>query len=227
MHVYSPPLSPYLDVVYEDEHLLVADKQSGLLTVPGRGPEKQDCLVSRVAETRPGANAVHRLDMETSGLVVIALNKESHGRISRQFQERKVWKRYTAWIAGTPMEREGRIDLPLICDWPNRPRQMVDHDIGKTAITDWQVEETHADRTRVTLKPVTGRSHQLRVHMMELGHPILGDRLYAPDDIQALSPRLMLHADALTFRHPATGQELQFTAPSTLLPNGPSETPNA
>lgn len=201
--------------VYVDDSLLVVDKPSGLLAVPGRGPGKQDCLSARVQAHYPDALVVHRLDMDTSGLMVMARGAMMQRILSRAFAARAVTKRYVAVVAGrleTPAQAWGEIDLPLICDWPNRPRQIVDLSLGKPSLTRWRVlaHEAAGRATRVELEPVTGRSHQLRVHMCELGHPILGDPLYAPPGLRALAPRLQLHAASLQLPHPADGHGLAF-----------------
>ncbi|QDP02216.1 bifunctional tRNA pseudouridine(32) synthase/23S rRNA pseudouridine(746) synthase RluA [Thalassotalea sp. PS06] len=213
--VYKPPMTPYLDILYRDDDLLIVNKPSGLLTVPGRLPEHQDCLQHRVQRVLPTATIVHRLDMATSGVMVMALNKPSHVAISRQFEKRQTEKYYLARVFGSVKKDTGEIDLPLICDWPNRPKQMVDHERGKKAITGYQVLEREPQTTLVKLMPVTGRSHQLRVHMLSLGHPIIGDRLYAHPQALALSPRLQLHAKALTLFHPHSGEKMTFETEPT------------
>jgi tRNA pseudouridine32 synthase/23S rRNA pseudouridine746 synthase len=199
--------------LHADGQLLVLDKPAGLLAVPGRGPDMQDCLATRVQRVFPDALVVHRLDMATSGLFLMARGIEMQRRLSRAFEQREVGKRYVAVVAGR-LEGDGVIDLPLAADWPNRPRQVVDHERGKPSRTLWRVPPGHdgGETTRVELEPVTGRSHQLRVHMQALGHPILGDTLYAPAAIQDRAPRLFLHASALAFAHPATGASLQFSS---------------
>jgi len=189
--------------------MLVAEKPAGLLSVPGRLPENKDCLITRLQTAYPDALTVHRLDMATSGLMVFARGAEAHRTLSKAFAERQVSKRYIAVVAGE-LTGEGEVDLPLITDWPNRPRQMVDHDIGKPSLTRWRALESGEGRSRVELEPVTGRSHQLRVHMMAIGHPILGDVFYAPSEIEALSPRLLLHAARLSLRHPLRGEMMDF-----------------
>ncbi len=199
-------------ILYADDHLVVADKPSGLLSVPGRGPDKQDCLVVRVQAEFADALTVHRLDMATSGLIVLGRGPEAQRRLSIAFSDRQVEKRYVAVVAGTLGTDAGEVDLPLITDWPNRPRQMVDHDIGKPSLTRYRVVAREQDRTRVELEPVTGRSHQLRVHMMALGHPIVGDALYAPPEIAAESERLLLHAEHLVVPHPETGVKMAFVS---------------
>ncbi|MBW8880222.1 MAG: RNA pseudouridine synthase [Asticcacaulis sp.] len=193
--------------------MVVADKPSGLLSVPGRGPDKQDCLIARVQADFPDALTVHRLDMATSGLIVLGRGTEAQRRLSIAFSQRDVAKRYVAIVAGRVDADAGEVDLPLITDWPNRPKQMIDHAIGKPSLTRYRVVTREEDRTRVELEPVTGRSHQLRVHMMALGHPIVGDALYAPPDIVAMSGRLLLHASDLTIPHPGTGERMTFSRP--------------
>ncbi len=196
-----------------DEHLIVAEKPPGLLSVPGRGPANQDCVVARVRELFPDALTVHRLDQATSGLIVLARGAEAHRALSQAFAGRHVAKRYVAVVAGHVSGDEGEIDLPLITDWPNRPRQMVDHARGKPSLTRYRVLAREDGITRLVLEPVTGRSHQLRVHLLSLGHPILGDELYAPPAIAAASPRLLLHAEALTLPHPVSGAIMDFHSP--------------
>lgn len=207
-----PPASNGLDIRYQDDALVVLNKPSGLLSVPGRGADKQDCLWLRVKAEFPTALVVHRLDMATSGLIAMALNPAMQAMLGRLFEQRAITKRYVAMAAGRFEESEGAISLPLIADWPNRPRQKVDHALGKPALTHYAVTQHDPVRnvSRVELRPVTGRSHQLRVHLQALGHPILGDELYAPPAVHAASPRLLLHAAELAFIHPATGRNLQI-----------------
>lgn len=216
--VYQPPMSPYLDIIFQDKDIVVLNKSSGLLSVPGRLPEHQDCLQNRVQRVLPTATIVHRLDMATSGIMIMALNKPAHVAISRQFEQRKTNKSYIARVFGKVTEIEGSIDLPLICDWPNRPKQMVDHDNGKKSLTNYSVLSYSTlssgdESTLIELRPVTGRSHQLRVHMLALGHPILGDRLYAHEKALTVSSRLQLHARNLSLTHPVTGELLCFVSP--------------
>jgi tRNA pseudouridine32 synthase/23S rRNA pseudouridine746 synthase len=216
--IYQPPMSPYLDIIYQDDDFIVLNKSSGILSVPGRLAEHQDCLQNRVQRVLPTATIVHRLDMATSGIMLMALNKAAHVAISRQFEQRKTNKSYIARVFGKINDIEGSVNLPLICDWPNRPKQMVDHENGKASLTHYSVlsyDDSASEQvtTLVELRPVTGRSHQLRVHMLALGHPILGDRLYAHKEALALSSRLKLHARNLAFTHPVTGKLLCFTAP--------------
>lgn len=215
--IYNPPKTPWLDIVYRDDDMVVVNKQSGLLTVPGRLPEHQDCLQNRVLSVLPTATIVHRLDMATSGILVLALNKASHVEISRQFEKRETQKQYLARVYGAVKDEQGEVDLPLRCDWPNRPKQMVDHEKGKKAKTLWRVLARESETTLMELTPITGRSHQLRVHMLELGHPIIGDRLYAHDMALALSRRLQLHANTLTLTHPVTKEQMTFSAPCPFL----------
>jgi tRNA pseudouridine32 synthase/23S rRNA pseudouridine746 synthase len=215
----TPPPDNAIEPLYLDDTLLVVDKPSGLLAVPGRGADKQDCLAARVQARYPGALIVHRLDMSTSGLMVMARGAAAQRELSRAFAAREVGKRYIAVVAGrldAPAEAWGTIDLPIIVDWPNRPLRIVDHHHGKPSLTRWRVLEHDASgrSTRVELEPITGRSHQLRLHLRELGHPILGDALYAPPAVQAMAPRLLLHAWSLRFAHPLTGTPLAFERPA-------------
>ena len=202
-----------IEYLYQDDWMLVVNKPAGLLSVPGRGADKQDCVWHRVQQQHPTARIVHRLDQATSGLMVLALTASSHRSLSIQFQERIPAKRYQAVVAGKPKQDEGQIDLPLRCDWERRPRQMVDPVQGKPALTHWRCIERGDDSSRVLLFPHTGRSHQLRVHMQALGHPILGDEFYAPADVIAQAPRLLLHAERLALRHPDSNEWLEFCSP--------------
>ena len=211
---YYPPHDTGLDVRHIDADLLIVDKPSGLLSVPGRGPGMDDNLASRVQARFPEALTVHRLDMDTSGLLVMARNPEAHRALGRLFELRQVEKEYIAVVAGRVADSERSIALPLIADWPNRPRQMVDFVQGKPALTHLEVlsYDAGSDTTRVRLNPETGRSHQLRVHLQSIGHPILGDDLYAPPEILVRSPRLLLHAAMLAFSHPVSGEWLVVTS---------------
>jgi tRNA pseudouridine32 synthase/23S rRNA pseudouridine746 synthase len=201
---YAPPLTPYLQIVYQDEDIIVLDKPSGLLSVPGKAPEHRDSLQTRVQRVFPNASVVHRLDMATSGIMLMAMHKAAHRHLSRQFEMRQTEKAYQAIVFGRLSLESGEVDLPLICDWPNRPKQIVDFQRGKQALTRWQVVSQGNNTSRVDLFPVTGRSHQLRVHMLSLGHPIIGDRLYAHQPALALASRLNLHAKMLCLTHPGT-----------------------
>ena len=200
-------------LIHADPALLVVNKPSGLLSVPGRGEDKQDCLVRRVQAEYPDALIVHRLDRDTSGLLVLARGKAMHRRLSILFQNRKVDKRYVAVVAGKFAESVGEICLPLIVDWPNRPRHKVDFVTGKPSLTFYRVLGYCAseDASRVELTPETGRTHQLRLHMQALGHPILGDTLYAGAEARAKADRLLLHAKTLAFAHPQSGEPLRFS----------------
>lgn len=208
MSPYLPPVKTAPSIIYEDGALLVVEKPSGLLSVPGRGPEKADCLVSRLHESFPDALIVHRLDMETSGLMVLARDRQMHRALSKLFEDRKVEKTYIARVVGVLAETEGQIDFPLMKDWPNRPLQKIDSENGKPSLTHWKRLEVEAGTSRVELTPHTGRTHQLRVHMNAIGHPILGDLLYGTAQSQAGADRLQLHASCLGFIHPETGKAL-------------------
>jgi tRNA pseudouridine32 synthase/23S rRNA pseudouridine746 synthase len=207
---YNPPLNPYINIIYSDEDIIVLNKPAGLLSVPGRDPKHKDSLMVRVQEKFNTALIVHRLDMDTSGLIIMALHKEAHRHLSIQFQDRKVHKEYIARVYGDPDQNEGLIDLPLICDWPNRPKQMVDFDFGKPSQTKWQVIKKQELETRLLLTPTSGRSHQLRVHLQNINHPILGDRFYAHEKALEMSERLCLHATSLTVMHPKTLDIMSF-----------------
>lgn len=209
---YNPPISPYLSIIYQDEDIIVLNKPSWLLSVPGKAPEHKDSLENRVKTVFPTATIVHRLDMATSGVIIMALNKPAHRNISRQFQDRETQKQYIARVYGQLSAPTGEVNLPLICDWPNRPKQMVDHERGKPSLTKWKVLSESDKETRVELTPITGRSHQLRVHMLSLGHPILGDRLYAHPDALSMASRLQLHAQWLQLTHPTTDCKIEFFA---------------
>jgi|SRR6185369_863558 len=206
-------------LVHADAHLLLLEKPAGMLSVPGRGLDKQDCLAARVHGRYPDALVVHRLDMATSGLLLMARGAEMQRRLSSAFADRQVCKRYVAVVAGRlaaaqPNDGWALIDLPLAADWPNRPRRVVDAERGKPSQTRWRVlaYDAATDATRLELEPITGRSHQLRVHLQWLGHPILGDGLYAPPEVQARAPRLLLHASQLQLAHPATGEPMAWSS---------------
>ncbi|AWQ20020.1 23S rRNA pseudouridylate synthase [Pantoea ananatis] len=215
MEPYNPPLEPWLHILYQDAHIMVVNKPSGLLSVPGRLDEHKDSVMTRIQRDYPEAESVHRLDMATSGVIVVALTKAAERELKRQFREREPAKTYVARVWGHPAQEKGMVDLPLICDWPNRPKQKVCFDTGKSAQTDYQVVEYGDDNSaRVALKPITGRSHQLRVHMLALGHPILGDGFYAHPEAKAMADRLLLHAESLTITHPAFGNAMTFRQPA-------------
>ncbi|WP_188128094.1 RluA family pseudouridine synthase [Shimia marina] len=207
---YDPPNDP-LVILHEDIDIVVVDKPSGLLSVPGRGAHLADCLLHRVQAAFPTALLVHRLDRDTSGVMVFALTPHAQRNLSMQFEKRKTKKTYVARVWGKVSEKTGTVDLPLMVDWPNRPRQMVDHENGKPAVTDWRALKVGESETRVRLFPKTGRSHQLRVHMLALGHVILGDPLYAEGAALAF-PRLMLHSEELRISHPESGKGMAFRA---------------
>ena len=211
----SPATSDAHNEVYADEYLIVVTKPTRLLSVPGRGEDKQDCLIARVQRDYPDALIVHRLDFDTSGLVVLARGKSMHRRLSIAFQEREVDKRYVAVVEGKLMAAQGEVSLPLLVDWPNRPLHKVDFDNGKPSLTRFRLLAYDAalHSTRVELIPETGRTHQLRVHMQALGHVILGDPLYAEGEARAKADRLLLHAEYLAFAHPHDGRRLEFTNP--------------
>ncbi|MDR9427852.1 MAG: RluA family pseudouridine synthase [Salibaculum sp.] len=207
---YAPPDTP-LEIVHDDHEILLVDKPAGLLSVPGKGPHLADCLLARVQDVCPQALLVHRLDRDTSGLMVFALTPHAQRHLGQQFEKRRMKKTYVARVAGRLTPGRGTVDLPLIVDWPNRPRQMVDHEAGKQAVTDWRVVRATDAESRVRLSPRTGRSHQLRVHMQALGHPILGDPFYA-DGTALDHSRLMLHSESLQLRHPDGGRAVRFRA---------------
>lgn len=211
------------ELVYADAALLVLAKPAGLLAVPGKGEDKQDCLSSRVQARYPDALVVHRLDMATSGLMLMARSISIQRALGALFERREIHKRYVAVVDGRPTATPGAgpggwslIDLPIVVDWPRRPLRIIDAERGKASQTRWRAVafDAPSQSTRVELEPLTGRSHQLRVHLQALGHPILGDRLYAPEDVQARAPRLLLHACALGFVHPVSGMALQFDSPA-------------
>ncbi len=209
----EPPAETYR-LVHADTELLIVDKPSALLSVPAKPPGPQDCLEARLRADFPESLLVHRLDGDTSGLMVFARTKRAQRHLGLQFERRQTRKTYVARVWGEIAEEDGRIDLPLICDWPNRPLQMVDFARGKPAVTEWRVLDREAGVTRVALHPLTGRSHQLRVHLLSLGHPILGDRFYAPPEALAAAERLQLHATRLGFRHPDGGAHVEFESPA-------------
>ncbi|NVK33344.1 MAG: RluA family pseudouridine synthase [Rhodobacteraceae bacterium] len=210
--VYNPPVEPFLDIVHEDEDLLLVAKPSGLLSVPGKAEEHSDCIEARARTYCDTARIVHRLDMDTSGIMVLAKNAAAHRHLGLQFERRKTNKTYIAEIWGELSAPSGTVDLPLRCDWPNRPKQMVCHEQGRSAITHWEVLEVRDGISRVRLSPVTGRSHQLRVHMLSLGAPILGDRFYATGQALESADRLQLHAETLTLHHPNGGERMTWVS---------------
>ena len=205
---YDPP-SGAVPIIHRDEDLLVIDKPAGLLSVPGRGAHLADCAIERLKAEFPEVLLCHRLDRDTSGVMVFALTKAAQRAMGLSFERRKVTKRYVARVAGRVAEASGTVDLPLIVDWENRPLQRVDHEVGKPAVTDWTRLDATDRESRVRLMPRTGRSHQLRVHMRAIGHPILGDPFYA-DGPARDHPRMMLHAEGLKFAHPVTEKVMRF-----------------
>lgn len=210
--IYAPPEDP-VRVIHADHEVVLVDKPAGLLSVPGKGNHLSDCMIARLQRLYPDALLVHRLDLDTSGVMLFALTRHAQRVLGAQFEARQTKKTYRARLWGHLTPREGTVDLPLCVDWPNRPRQHVNHTDGKPAQTDWRVIGHDPDGTsRVRLYPLTGRSHQLRVHMQSLGHPILGDPLYATG-IARDYPRLMLHAETLRFRHPDSAKSVTFSAP--------------
>jgi tRNA pseudouridine32 synthase / 23S rRNA pseudouridine746 synthase len=210
---YQPPVEPWLDILYQDKDLLVLNKPAGLLSNPGRDPALHDSAESRAKELNPYAELVHRLDMDTSGVLLLTLRKKAERALKIQFQERQTRKVYRARVWGCPPELEGEINLPLICDWPNRPLQKVCFETGKPSLTRYRVLEQDQQTSLLELYPLTGRSHQLRVHLLSLGCPILGDRFYASGEALEASSRLLLHALELEVSHPYSGERLVFTAP--------------
>ncbi|PMH39874.1 RNA pseudouridine synthase [Vibrio sp. 10N.286.49.B3] len=215
---YLPPTDPWIDIVFEDDDILVANKPSGLLSVPGRLAEHYDSMWSRLVVEYPEIQVVHRLDMSTSGLMLFAKHKEAERSLKKQFQYRLTHKVYYARVWGQVEQEEGLIDLPLICDWPNRPRQKVCDETGKPSQTRYQVAKREEKTTLLRLLPITGRSHQLRVHCMELGHSIIGDEFYSSGEAFTHSDRLELHACELSFYHPATEQLCAIFVPCDFYP---------
>jgi tRNA pseudouridine32 synthase/23S rRNA pseudouridine746 synthase len=212
---YRPP--PGLDIVYEDDRLILCNKPSGLLTVPGKDPSLADCLEARVQARypqHPAAKVVHRLDKDTSGLLLLAFDKAALGALGSQFEHRRVGKYYVARVWGDVAGDSGVIDLPLATDWENKPRQRVDHERGRSSQTQWEVLAREGGVTRMKLTPLTGRTHQLRVHMLALGHPILGDTFYAEGPARDAADRLQLHAEMLQFTHPEGHMLQRYIAPA-------------
>lgn len=203
-----------LALVFADAHLACVDKPAGLLSVPGRGEAKRDCVVARLIARFGWAREAHRLDMDTSGLMIAALSPDVHRELCRLFRLRRVEKEYEAVVSGRPAGDCGEISLPMRADISRRPRQVIDIEAGKAAVTRWEVIECRADGcARLRLTPLTGRSHQLRLHLASVGHPILGDDLYAPPGVLAMAPRLLLHATSLALVHPMTGERIEFVSP--------------
>lgn len=208
--IYAPEVG-LPKIVYEDDELIVIDKPSGLLSVPGK--TEPDCAEARVREYCPATLLVHRLDLPTSGIMIFAKTANAQRHLGLQFEKRMTRKTYIARVWGEVEPDSGTINLPLKADWPNRPRQMVNFESGKQSVTDWEVISRKDGISRLVLFPQTGRSHQLRVHCLELGHPILGDRIYANEDAFKAADRLQLHAQILSIRHPTGGEWIEFEAP--------------
>ena len=211
---YNPPKNIALDIIYCDDSLLIINKPSGLLSVPGRGEDKRDCLISRIQSKYPNALIVHRLDMSTSGLMIVARGKEMERSLSILFQQRKVAKKYIAIVDGEISAKYGEVDLPIITDWPNRPKQKVDFETGKISRTKYSVlsYDAKANTSRVVLIPVTGRTHQLRLHMKSINHAIVGDELYANKSAIEKAARLLLHASYVSFQHPVSGELIEINS---------------
>lgn len=215
MREYRPPKNQSLEILYEDRALLSVNKPSGLLSVPGRGPDKQDCLLNRLREQYPDVLSVHRLDMDTSGIILFARDADTHRLLSKKFELRQISKTYHAIVSGH-LQESGVMDYPLSADWPNRPRQKVDRVSGKQAITRWKaIGFNHENNTsRVALYPETGRSHQLRIHLCTMGYPILGDPLYFINHSDTAAERLMLHATRMSFAHPLSRLPIELKCTS-------------
>lgn len=208
MSDYDPPDTP-LEILHEDAELILVEKPAGLLSVPGKGAHLADCLLARLQSVFPETLLVHRLDRDTSGVMVFARTPYAQRHLGLQFEKRMIKKTYLARVWGVPADKSGEIDLPLIVDWPNRPRQKVCHDTGKPAFTEWKRIKDDGVTARLRLFPRTGRSHQLRVHCLAMGHPILGDPFYATGAALEF-PRLMLHAEELRLKHPQGGHSIKF-----------------
>jgi tRNA pseudouridine32 synthase/23S rRNA pseudouridine746 synthase len=200
-----------IEIIYQDEHIIAVNKPQALLSVPGLGPDKQDCMISRLVEQFPEAKVVHRLDCYTSGIMLFANGIEMQRALSRIFHDRKIEKEYVAVVRQWFDEDDGVIKFPMRCDIENRPCQIVDYEHGKSAVTYWQVMQRNADNVRLLLKPQTGRTHQLRVHCAAMGFPIIGDGLYGNDEVK--QPRMLLHADNLLFQHPVTDEQMHLSSP--------------
>lgn len=208
---YNPPIDPWLDILYYDDHFVVVNKQAGLLSVSGRELRFKDSIIDRLQQKFGYVESVHRLDMATSGIMIVALSKLADREFKRQFRERIPKKRYIAIALGHIELQSGQIEFPLSCDWLNRPRQIIDYENGKSALTYYNVLAYEGDTTRVELFPHTGRSHQLRVHLQGIGHPILGDKFYAQEEGFKRAKRLLLHAESLSILHPKTAEPMQFS----------------
>jgi tRNA pseudouridine32 synthase/23S rRNA pseudouridine746 synthase len=210
-----PICKQQIDILYQDDYLLLINKPDLLLSIPGKLPENKDSVISRLSRKFPSASIVHRLDLDTSGIMIIPLSKPVHTHISRQFEQRQIEKTYTAILFGHLKDNEGIIDLPIAADWQHRPLQKICHEKGRQSITHYTVLERLQDSTatKVLFKPITGRSHQLRLHSKEIGHPILGCDLYASDEAFRMAKRLMLHATEIVFEHPVSGEIIRGYSP--------------
>lgn len=212
---YIVPHNPeYPRVIYGDDALLLIHKPDLLLSVPGRHTLNHDCMITRLQERYPDALVVHRLDLDTSGIMMVARGKPSQAALSRLFQERSVEKHYRAWVAGDVPDDEGKVDLPIARDWENRPLQKICAETGKKSLTYFKVLARKNGNSYLELQPATGRTHQLRIHCREMGHPILGCDMYAPPAVLGAAPRLMLHASRIAFRHPHTGRKIVGHSPA-------------
>jgi len=211
-----PKCEQEVKILYQDEHLLVVNKPEFLLSVPGRAPENKDCVITRIQEQFPDAVIIHRLDLDTSGLLIIPIQRSAMSYLARQFQERKIHKRYQAVVWGKLKATYGTVELPIKADWINRPKQQIAISDGKHALTHYRVLDFDEDKnqTRVELNPITGRSHQLRIHCRELGHPVIGCDMYAHSEALAASKRLLLHASDISFRHPQSGEIISVHSPT-------------
>jgi tRNA pseudouridine32 synthase/23S rRNA pseudouridine746 synthase len=207
-------MQPYLSLLYRDHDMVVINKPSGLLSVPGKEPQHYDSAYSRIVTVLPTARVVHRLDMATSGILLFALNKTAQANIQRQFERRTVSKKYRAEVYGQPPADSGYVDFPMRCDWPNRPRQMLDLLLGKSAQTAYRVLYPTSHGAMLELTPISGRSHQLRLHMQALGTPICGDKFYAEGPAYEAAPRLLLHAESLRLQHPSSAAVITFHCPA-------------
>lgn len=199
-----------IEIIYQDEFIVAVNKPQALLSVPGLGPDNQDCMISRLGKLIPDAKVVHRLDCYTSGIMLFAIGIEMQRALSRVFHDRKINKQYIAIVKHWFDEKEGVIKFPMRCDINDRPRQIVDYEHGKSAITYWEVLQRSDDAVRLLLKPETGRTHQLRVHCAAMGYPIIGDGLYGRDEVK--QPRMLLHAANLVFDHPVTNEKMHLVA---------------
>ena len=201
-----------IQIIYQDEYIIAVNKPQALLSVPGLGPDKKDCMIARLEQVIPDVKVVHRLDCYTSGIMLFAIGIDMQRALSKIFHDRKINKQYIAVVRQWFDEDEGVIKFPMRCDIDNRPHQIVDYEHGKSAVTFWQVLQRKDETVRLLLKPVTGRTHQLRVHCAAMGYPIIGDGLYGDGNDEIRQPRMLLHADNLLFKHPVTNKEMHLFA---------------